>query len=222
MHDQILNAFRFRHASKDFDATRAIPAETFETILETGRLSPSSFGFEPWQFLVVQDPTLREKLRQFTWGGQKQIPHCSHLVVYLARKPHFMRAGSNYMRNFMVEVQQLPEDIQKMKLEKYENFQRNDFTMWEDERAMFDWACKQVYIALGNMMTSAAMLGVDSCPIEGFHKESIDNILAADFGVNLNHYGIACMCAFGYRVIEPRPKTRQPMEKVVQWFPAQG
>lgn len=218
MHNKIIEALMFRHAAKDFDATRIIPDDTFETILEAGRLSPSSFGFEPWRFLVVQDRTLREKLRAFTWGGQKQIPNSSHLVVYLARKGVDTRAGSEYVRTFVDRVQELPADIQQMKLERYEAFQKDDFALWEDDRAQFDWACKQVYIALGNMMTVAAMLGVDSCPMEGFQQQRIDEVLAADFGIDTSRFGVACMAAFGYRVIEPRPKTRQPMQDVVQWF----
>ena len=86
MQKKILDAFLFRHAAKDFDVARIIPEPVFATILQAGRLSPSSFGFEPWRFLVVQDAALRAKLHAFTWGGQKQIPNCSHLVVYLARK----------------------------------------------------------------------------------------------------------------------------------------
>ncbi|AAS97606.1 NAD(P)H-dependent oxidoreductase [Nitratidesulfovibrio vulgaris] len=218
MQKKILDAFLFRHAAKDFDAARIIPEPVFATILQAGRLSPSSFGFEPWRFLVVQDAALRAKLHAFTWGGQKQIPNCSHLVVYLARKGMDTRADSDYVRDFVDRVQALPADVQKMKLERYEAFQKDDFNLWGDERALFDWACKQVYIALGNMMTVAALLGVDSCPMEGFQQQRIDEVLASDFGIDQSQYGVACMAAFGYRVADPRPKTRQALHDVVQWF----
>ncbi|MEC2164969.1 nitroreductase family protein, partial [Bacillus velezensis] len=75
---QIIEAYQFRHATKEFDPEKKISESDFEFILETGRLSPSSLGLEPWKFVVVQNPELREKLREFTWGAQKQLPTASH------------------------------------------------------------------------------------------------------------------------------------------------
>jgi nitroreductase len=83
--EQILEAYRYRHACKEFDPNRLIDDADFEFILETGRLSPSSFGFEPWKFLVVQNMQLREKLRVVSWGAQKQLPTASHYLVVLVR-----------------------------------------------------------------------------------------------------------------------------------------
>ncbi len=215
---EIIDSYYFRHACKEFDAGKKIPEETFGTILETGRLSPSSFGFEPWFYLIVQEPTLREKLREFTWGGQKQIPTASHLVVILARKSYFMKYDADYITHMMRDVMKLPEATMEKKREVYRNFQQNDFKLLESERALFDWACKQTYIALGNMMTSAAMLGVDSCPIEGFDREKIEAVLKEDLGVETDKFGISCMVAFGYRVREGRQKTRQSMEEITRWL----
>ncbi len=214
---QIIDSYYFRHACKEFDPEKKIPTETFETILETGRLSPSSFGFEPWFYLIVQKPALRDKLREFTWGGQKQIPTASHLVVILARRRYFMKYDSAYITYMMQDIMNLPEAAMEKKREVYRNFQQNDFKLLENDRAMFDWACKQTYIALGNMMTSAAMLGVDSCPIEGFDQEKIESVLQEHFEVETDKFGISCMVAFGYRVKEGRPKTRQPMEQISRW-----
>ena len=215
---EIIDAYYFRHACKEFDSEKKIPQEIFDTILETGRLSPSSFGFEPWFFLVVQNPALRKKLRELTWGGQKQIPTASHLVVILARKSYFMKYDSDYITHMMREVMGLPEAMIEKKREVYRNFQQNDFKLLESERAMFDWACKQTYIALGNMMTSAAMVGVDSCPIEGFDRDRLDALLEEHFEVETDRFGISCMVAFGYRVREGRRKTRQPMEEISRWI----
>lgn len=215
---EILDAYRFRHACKEFDSERTIPAEQFDFLLETIRLSPSSFGLEPWKFLVVQDPVAREKLREHTWGGQKQIPTASHFIVALAKKGYFMRYDAAYVGDFMARIQKLPDDMREKKLGVYENFQRDDFRLLESERALFDWAAKQTYIALGNVMTAAAMIGIDSCPIEGFHKERIEGVLERELGVDLGRYGIAWMAAFGYRKGPPaRPKSRQEIEAVVEW-----
>ncbi len=217
--DFILKTFYFRHACKEFDPEKKIPEEEFGLILEAARLSPSSFGFEPWYFLIVNNPALRQKLLPYTWGGQKQISTCSHLIVCLARKSYFMRWDRPYITYMMQEVQKLPPELQELKRQRYRQFQEEDFKLLESERALFDWACKQTYIAMANMMTVAAMLGIDSCPLEGFHQEKIEEILAQHFDVDREKFGIAYMLCFGYRVKEPRPKTRQPLEKIVKWYP---
>lgn len=214
---EILSAFAFRHATKIFDSSRKISEEDFQFILETGRLSPSSFGFEPWKFVVVQSPELREKLRAFTWGAQKQLPTASHFVLILARQPQDMAAGSDYIRDMMEQVQNLPPEVAAGKQKMFDAFLKTDFALEGNERAMFEWAARQTYLALGNMMTAAAMIGIDSCPIEGFDKVKIEELLAAEGIADLEHFGIACMAAFGYRVNEPRGKTRQTSEQVVQW-----
>ena len=89
----------------------------------------------------------------------------------------------------------------------------------ESERATFDWAAKQAYIALGNMMTTAAMLGIDSCPVEGFKAKEVEKIAADLLGVDTETFGVAVMVAFGYRTADPeREKTRQNMEDIVTWY----
>lgn len=83
--EDILNAYQFRHATKEFDPNKKIPEEDFKFILETGRLSPSSFGFEPWRFVVVQNQELREKIKNTAWGAFGKLPEASHFVLILAR-----------------------------------------------------------------------------------------------------------------------------------------
>jgi nitroreductase len=215
--DEILDAYHFRHACKVFDPEKKIPEDTFETILETGRLSPSSFGFEPWKFLVVQDPTLREKLLPVTWGAQKMLPTASHYLIILARKRPDLIWSSDYITHMMRDIHHLPEEMAEARREKYRIFQEEDFRLLESDRALFDWACKQCYIALGNMMTSAAMMGVDSCAVEGFQRDALERIMVEDFGMDAKHFGVAVMAAFGYRIQAPKPKTRQPIEDIVEW-----
>ncbi|WP_242402282.1 NAD(P)H-dependent oxidoreductase [Methylophilus sp. OH31] len=212
----ILDAFNFRHACKEFDASKQIPAEEFELILEAARLSPSSFGFEPWHFIVVQDKALRESLKQHAWGAPLKLDTASHFVLCLAMKSPFLDADSPYLPQFMREVQHHPEDIAKMRLGFYKQFQQSDFDL-TDERKLFDWASKQCYLPLANMMTVAAMRGIDSCPIEGFKQKETDALLAEQFGVNLQEYGLAYMVAFGYRKHEPKAKTRRALSQVVTW-----
>ena len=218
MKKEILEAFNFRHACKVYDADKKVSDEDFDFIMETARLSPSSFGFEPWRFLVVQNMELREKLRAHTWGGQGQFPTASHLVVMLAKKTHFMRYDSDYIEHIMADIHHIPDEPRNTRRKNYEKFLKSDFNLLESERTMFEWACRQTYIALGNMLTAAAMIGIDSCPHEGYIADKIEEVMKKDFGINTDHYGVSCMVTFGYRKNPQRPKTRQPMEDILEWY----
>ena len=215
---EILDAFYFRHACKEFDADKTISDDDFSFILETARLSPSSFGFEPWHFLIIQDASIRETFLPLFWGAQKQFPTASHVVFTLVKKPFFMAHDAEYIQQFMKEVQQLPDDILEMKAGFYKNFQESDFDLTESERSMTDWAAHQTYIPLANMMTAAAMVGIDSCPIEGFQRDKVDKLLASELNIDLEHFTLGHACAFGYRKQEPRTKTRQDLETITTWF----
>jgi nitroreductase len=213
-----LETYKFRYACKEFDAEKKISHEDFQFILETGRLSPSSFGWEPWKFIVVQNMDLREKLKEFAWGAQKQLPTASHFVLLMARKSVGTKAGSDYLKYMAKDVQKLPDEIINMKLDFYEKFQQKDFDL-TDDRKLFDWASKQLYIPFANMMTAAAHIGIDSCPMEGFDMEKVEALLTKEGIIDTKQFGLAAMVAFGYRApnSEVFPKTRQPIEKVVQW-----
>jgi nitroreductase len=215
----IIDAHLFRHACKEFDSVRKISDDDFNCILEAGRLSPCSFGIEPWKFLVIQNPELRGKLLPHTWGGQKQLPTASHVITTLIRKSRFMRYDSDFVHDFMRQVQLFPEDAAATRTAILEKFQREDFSLLDSERAINDWSGKQSYIALGNMMTAAAMLGIDTCPIEGFAHHAIEQVLATEIGLDLNDWSVTYLLAFGYRKCAPaRPKTRQSQQAVVEWL----
>lgn len=218
VNQQILDAFQFRYACKAFDPEKKISEADFETIIESARLSPSSFGFEPWKFLVIQNMDIREKLKTVAWGAQGQFPTASHVVVILSRKAADTKAGSEYINGVMRDVQKLPEEIQEMKGNFFKNFQQNDFDL-TDERKLFDWAGKQAYIALANMMTSAALLQIDSCPMEGFDREKFEDILAQEGLLDKEHFGVSVMAAFGYRANDAVvfPKTRGTAENLIHW-----
>ncbi|WP_050180253.1 NAD(P)H-dependent oxidoreductase [Domibacillus robiginosus] len=217
-HQDILKAFEFRHATKEFDPTKKIKKEDFELILEAGRLSPSSVGYEPWKFLVIQNPELREKLREVSWGAQGQLPTASHFVVILARTIKDTKYDSDYVKNQMLNVKKFPPELFDKIKERYKSFQEEDLNLLENDRTMLDWAGKQTYIALANMMTTAALIGVDSCPIEGFHFEKVQKLLEEENLLEDGHLAVSVMAAFGYRQKEPRPKTRKEMNDIVQWI----
>jgi len=214
----ILDAFYFRHACKIFDKTKKISEADFNTILEIGRLSPSSFGFEPWRFLVVQDERLREKLLPATWGAKQILPTASHYLIILARKKPTLLPQSDYITHMMYDIHKIPKEKAEARRAKYKKFVESDFKLIESERAFFDWASKQCYIALGNMMSVAAMLGIDSCAIEGFEQAKIERVMQKEFSIETDIWGVSVMVAFGYR-LNPQPvKTRQNLEDIVKWY----
>ena len=215
--NEIINAFQFRHATKEFDETKKVANEDIDFILKTANLSPSSFGFEPWHFIVVQDKELRELLKPVAWGAPLKLDTASHFILGLSMKASMTKWDSKYIMHMMKEVKQFPEDVIEVYSKFYKEFQERDFNLDSDKK-LFDWASKQTYIALGNMMTSAALIGIDSCPIEGFHQEKTEALLREKFGVDTDKYGLSYMAAFGYRKTEPQfEKSRRNFEDIVTW-----
>lgn len=211
--EDILNAFHYRASTRSYDANKKIPAEDMNYILELGRLSPSSVGSEPWQFLVLQNPELRQAIKPFCWGIPT-METSSHTVVILAKK------NARYDSEFLLESMRrrgVTEEQMPAVIEKYRVFQTEDSKVLESERSLFDWCSKQTYIALGNMMTGAALIGVDSCPIEGFDYDKVNQILAEAGLFDPKEWGISVMCTFGYRDKAIRKKARKGFDEVVKF-----
>ncbi|MBT2816710.1 NAD(P)H-dependent oxidoreductase [Staphylococcus coagulans] len=212
----LLDTFNYRFATKRFDASKKISEADFNTILETGRLSPSSLGFEPWQFVVIQDPAIRDALKPMSWGAQGQLDTASHFVVILARKN--VRPENKYVQHLLRDVKHMDETMIQQMSEKTTSFQDKNLNLYESDRALWDWASKQTYIALGNMMTSAAFLGIDSCPIEGFQYDEVAELLTEKGIIDDENFAPSVMVAFGYREEDPkREKTRQTQSEIVKW-----
>jgi len=217
MNNKFFDAMKFRHATKEFDKTKKISDDDFKAILEAGRLSPSSFGFEPWKFVIVQDDKFRENLKEFSWGGQGQLLTASHLVLILARKKS-LRYGSEYIGHMLRDIKKLPEDVVGLYYQFIEKFQKSDFKLLETERNLFDWACQQTYIPLANMMTGAAYMGIDSCPMEGFEADKMEKFIKKELKIDTDEFGVSVMVAFGYRAKEPRLSARQKLEEITAWY----
>ena len=213
--EQVLAALQNRHATKVFDSTRLISDLDVQYILEAGRLSPSSIGLEPWKFVVVQNHELRNKLKKVSPGAQGQLDNASHFVIILARTN--VQYNSPYVLDHMRQVQQMPEEVVQFISGALKDVQQVRGLL-DDERLLYEWSAKQSYIALGNMMTAAALIGIDSCPIEGFDYAEVDRILADKDLLENGNFQSAVMMALGYRQEEPkRAKTRSDMENIVVW-----
>ena len=211
---QVVELLNQRSSTRYYDPNKKIGEEDFNAILECARLSPSSVGSEPWKLLVIQNKDLREKIKPFSWGMKNQLDDCSHLVILLAKK------NARYDSPFFTEVMTrkgLDEEQQKLALAKYETLQKNDMKLLESERTLFDWCSKQTYIALANMLTGAAAMGIDSCPIEGFHYDLMNQTLAAEGLFDPQEYGVSVAATFGYRARDITKKSRKTMDEIVTW-----
>ena len=214
-HEQILDILNFRHACKEFDSSKKISDSDFEIILKGGQLSPSSMGIEPWKFLVIQNESLREELATVSWGGKKQIPSCSHLVILLSRMPKELKHDSSYIHHLLTEVKQMPQEAVEnfkgvVKMIEDTRFQNND-------QALLNYSCLQTYIAAANMMTVSAMQQIDSCAMGGYDQKAVEEILIKHNLLDKDEFYLTLMVAFGYRINEPTPKTRQSLNDLVVW-----
>lgn len=215
--EEIIDVFNYRHATKEFDTSRKLSDDDIHFILRIANLSPSSFGFEPWHFVVVQRPELRQALKPIVTGAPLRLNTASHFVLGLSMKASLTKWDAAYIMNMLQEIKQFPPAAIRRYLSLYRTFQEHDFVL-DTNRKMFDWASKQSYIALGNMLTAAAMIGIDSCPIEGFVKGEAEAVLQEKLGIDTDQYGLSYMVAFGYRKEDPkRPKSRRKLEDIVTW-----
>ncbi len=208
MQNQFMNAMDFRHACKVFDETKRISDEKIKFILETGRKSPSSFGMEAWKFLVITNEELKTKLRPACWD-QVQVTSCSHLVVVLAGIDSVKMESGEVRKRFA--RREIPEEALDFYMGLYASHLES--TLSSDEN-IYAWTAKQTYIAAGNMMTAAAFIGIDSCPIEGFDKTQVESIL----GLDTSKYQVAMVLPFGYRVNEQSQQLRLDSKDVIEFI----
>lgn len=212
--NEILAAYNWRHACKEFDSSRSIKSEDFEFLLEIIRLSPSSFGLQPYEVFVLRNEKLLAALHPQMWGAQKSLLTASEILLFATKKD--ITVEDDYFQHIVVEVQQTPEELLEMRRKLINNHQLNEIGMLQDRRYLDEWAARQAYIALGNLMSAAAEIGIDSCPIEGFLKSEITQILTQYQVLDNELYQPAVFCALGYRLIAPaREKTRKPLAELV-------
>lgn len=213
---RFLQAMDFRHACKTFDPQRKIPEADFAFLLEVARLSPTSFGFEPWRLVAVQDPELRDRLRVVSWGAQGQLPTASHFLAITVVRGQELNFGSGHIGQLLRETRGLPPERLEGAKARFSSFTADDFKLDTPER-LTEWAARQSYILLGNLMTAAAYLEIDSCPIEGFHQDNLEAILDGHGGYDRRTHAVVCMVALGYRTQEQKPRLRRPMADCVGW-----
>ncbi len=208
----LLEHLNWRYAVKKFDPAKKIPADTWAAIEQATALAPSSYGLQPWRFLVVNDPTIRTKLRTASWN-QSQLTDASHILVFCRKIVVTASDVEAYVQR-IVEVRNAPaaslEDYKKMMAGSVAN------PAGLPGGSMETWTRSQTYIALGFFMSACAMLGVDTCPMEGFDPAKYDEIL----GLSKQGYLPVVVGAAGYRAsddwLATLPKVRARVADVVK------
>ncbi len=200
----------WRYATKVFDPAKTIAAEVWSALERSLVASPSSYGLQPWKFLVVTDAALKAKLRPASWG-QSQVTDCSHHVVFLARTEMSERDVQR-----LIDATVAARGLPPAALDGYKGMMLRDVVHGPRSKTAFEWAARQCYIALGQFMLSCATLGVDACPMEGFDPAQYDEIL----GLAGSGFRSVVCCPVGYRLAgdtyATQGKVRYPLNEVVE------
>jgi nitroreductase len=187
--NQLVGQLKWRYATKQFDSQRKISADEWAALEEALVLTPSSFGLQPWKFVVVTDPAIRERLVPAS-HGQRQVADASHLVVFAIKRDLCERDIDSHLDRIS-EVRGVPREA----LGQYREMMVGSLIKRLGESERNAWATKQVYIALGNFLTSAALLGIDACPMEGVDPAKYDEIL----GLKKHGLSTVVVAPAGYR-----------------------
>jgi nitroreductase len=202
-----LRQLEWRYATKKFDATKPISSEDWSTLEQALILTPSSYGLQPWKFVVITDPATKAKLPSISWG-QQQVADASHVVVFAIRRNFSETDIDKYLARIV--------EVRGGTIDAMAGFRRMMVGGLKPEAMNLNhWASLQAYIALGQFMTTAAMLGIDTCPMEGIEPAKYDETL----GLNELGYGTVVACVAGYRASDDKyasiPKVRFKSEDVV-------
>ena len=201
----------WRYATKKFDASKKVSPKDLENLLEATSLSASSYGLQPYEILVVEDAALRSKLQPAAWG-QSQITEASHLIVLANQSTFGEELVDNYLDN-VSETRGIPSND----LEGYSDFMKSKL-MPLTESAKATWTARQTYIALGNLLSAAADLKIDTCPMEGFNSEQFNEML----GLSNKGLNAAVLVAIGYRSEEDKTqhykKVRKNKENLITYI----
>ncbi|MES1166490.1 MAG: NAD(P)H-dependent oxidoreductase [Pseudomonadota bacterium] len=190
----LLQALHWRYATKKFDPTKQIAATEWQALEEALVLSPSSVGLQPWKFLIVTDPAMKAKLVPAAWN-QSQVADCSHFVVFAVHR----NIGPDHVDRHLARMAEV-RDVPAESLVKFRQMVTGNLDKARAEQRLDTWQTHQVYIALGQFMASAALLGIDTCPMEGFEPEKFDEILA----LKGTAYASVVCCAAGYRAADDK------------------
>lgn len=224
LNNELLQALNWRYATKKYDINKKLDEKTLSTLLETLRLTPSSLGMQPWKFLVIENKEVREKLKEAGFS-QSQWTEASHLIILCAKNKIDNSDAERFLQSIAEQRSVSRSSLDAfgknifdfIKVIKLSNLFGRGIMRLITGMSAIDWSDKQCYIALGNLLTSAALLGVDASPMEGFSPVKFDKILGLD------GYHTVVSCALGYRdehndFLATAKKVRYSMNEVVKVY----
>ena len=204
----VIEGLKWRYATKKFDPTKKLSQEQLDMLLEAMRLAPSSYGLQPWKFIVVTNPEKREQLKAAGYG-QNQITDASHLIVFAVDTRINNEDIDKYI-HAIAQTRGIPEES----LKDFEGMMKS-FVAGKSPEELTEWAARQAYIALGVLISAGATEGIDIAPMEGFDPTKFDEIL------ELGKLDLATkvIAAVGFRAQDDAfaqmAKVRYPKEEVV-------
>jgi nitroreductase len=204
----IIEKLNWRYAVKKFDSSKKIPTTDWETLAESLRLAPSSYGLQPWKFLLIKNTDIRKTLTALSWN-QSQIEDCSHFVVFTVKT----KLDEAHIQKY---IERLAE-VRKMDIAQLEGFKKGatgDLVKGPRSATINYWAQRQSYIAMGFLMETAALLNIDTCALEGLDPKGYDKVL----NLEGSGYETVAAVALGYRHADDKyqhlPKVRFEMKDI--------
>lgn len=207
--EALLERLSWRYAVKAFDPARPVDPAAWAALEASLVLTPSSFGLQPWRFVVVTDASTKRRLRAASWN-QGQVEDASHLVVFAIKRGLSVADVTRWVSRLC--------DVRGVERHKLAGYEQMMVGFLSRPAATFDvdgWSARQAYIALGQFMAAAAVMGVDTCPMEGIDPAAYDEIL----GLSAGGHATVVACAAGHRsahdIYATHPKVRYPADEVV-------
>lgn len=211
-HELVSKQLTWRYAVKKFDSTKKISDRDFEILEESLRLAPSSYNLQPWKFIVVQNRDILKQLTSLSWG-QSQVEDCSHYIVFTTK----VKLDEPHIDKHVAKTAEV-RGIDPKTLEKYKAVMVSDLLKGPRSETISHWAQRQAYIAMGFVMETAAMLNIDTCPMEGLDPKGYDKVL----GIENSGFGTIAAVACGYRHQDDKyqsiPKVRFDKKDVISYL----
>jgi nitroreductase / dihydropteridine reductase len=205
----IIESLNWRYATKKFDASKRVSEEDLATLKEVLRLTPSSYGLQPWKFLIIENKELRSQLREHSWG-QSQVTDASHLFVLCT----YLDTTDEFIDEHIMNTAQI-RTIDPSTLQGYGNFVKKKMQELSLEEKRI-WNSKQAYIALGQFLLACAEMKIDATPMEGFDADKYNEIL----GLTEKGLQATLVCPIGYRSQEDPAllnlKTRRSVDELFE------
>ncbi|MDB5155368.1 MAG: NAD(P)H-dependent oxidoreductase [Mucilaginibacter sp.] len=203
----LLDKLNWRYATKKFDETKKLNPDQLNALLDAVQLAPSSAGLQAYRIIVVENPEIKQKLRDAAYG-QQQLTTASHIVIFAAET----NLDGQYVKNYIDRIAET-RGVDRANLEVFETNINNNVNRMTDDLKIV-WNHKQAYIALGVLVSAAADLGIDSCAMEGFDAAKFDEIL----GLKVLGLTTSVIAPIGFRAhddaLSTALKVRRPKEEL--------